>query len=124
MYDKGIIHSANDNKYRNVTRDEPVEDDATTRFYKAREHRHKAPTATGRTPIYDFDEWTRNHYSATFNNEQDFKKRQEFRNERNTVGRAEIKAEMSMFASFAGLLIVVIVYTAYDKSKPDVPKEK
>lgn len=56
LYDKGMIQNAgerfeNDN-FREKTASE--EDDPTTRFYKARMKKEHS-TATGRTPIYDFD---------------------------------------------------------------------
>lgn len=37
--------------------------------------RSEKPHATGRTPIYDFDEWSRNHYGDTFERKQRAKKK-------------------------------------------------
>uniref|UniRef100_A0AAG5CWH2 J domain-containing protein n=1 Tax=Anopheles atroparvus TaxID=41427 RepID=A0AAG5CWH2_ANOAO len=64
LYDKGILHTAGRhyaNEAPSAAADQP-EDDAQTRFYKKRMTRTHAPTMSGRTPIYDFDEWSRSHY--------------------------------------------------------------
>lgn len=44
-----------------------VEDDDQAKFYKAHRDRAKPPTPTGRTPIYNFDEWSKVHYAYNFN---------------------------------------------------------
>lgn len=71
LYDKGILHTAGRQYARQqdaVSKEaEEEEDDPQTRFYKKRMTRTHVPTASGRTPIYDFDEWSRNHYGASFN---------------------------------------------------------
>lgn len=61
LYDKGILHPGDDHQ-----RHPPAEDDndPTTKFYRARMHK-ESRTATGRTPIYDFDEWTNAHYGKS-----------------------------------------------------------
>lgn len=43
------------------------EDDAQTKFYKQHANRAKPPPPTGRTPIYNFDEWSKSHYAHNFN---------------------------------------------------------
>jgi DnaJ family protein C protein 30 len=67
MYDKGIIHTAGSefshhSKAQEKTQPYDVEDelndDDTTRFYKSRLRREH----TGKSKIYDFDEWTSAHY--------------------------------------------------------------
>lgn len=71
LYDKGIIHTAGE-KYQ---RYDPVDDDNSdeaSKFYKARAHKDKS-TATGRTPIYDFDAWTNSHYGNSFQQQQRLK---------------------------------------------------
>lgn len=42
------------------------EPDPKMGFYKSRERRTRPPPPDGRTPIYDFDEWSKQHYGATF----------------------------------------------------------
>jgi DnaJ family protein C protein 30 len=74
LYDKGILHTSGKHYHTAETVYESQEDDAQTKFYKARMHRSK-PTATGRTPIYDFDEWSKNHYGESFDRQQRAKKK-------------------------------------------------
>lgn len=74
LYDKGIIHTAGE-KYHRYDPVEEEETDPTAKFYKARAHKDKS-TATGRTPIYDFDEWTNAHYGGAFKQQQRIKMRQ------------------------------------------------
>lgn len=62
LYDKGIIHTANEKYQRPETTPEQEENDPTTRFYKAR-MRKEHKTAQGRN-IYNFDEWTAAHYEG------------------------------------------------------------
>lgn len=68
LYDKGILHTAGRQyaQHHSTVEKEPEEDDPQTRFYKKRMTRTHVPTASGRTPIYDFDEWSRNHYGKNF----------------------------------------------------------
>ncbi|KAF5294339.1 hypothetical protein FQR65_LT10792 [Abscondita terminalis] len=62
LYDKGVT---------TVT---GTSDDVVHKFYKSREKRTRPPTQ-GRTPIYDFDEWSRQHYTASFIQEKERKRK-------------------------------------------------
>jgi DnaJ homolog subfamily C member 30 len=73
LYDKGIIHTAGEKYAQKQPAAEEEENDPTTRFYKARMKKEHA-TATGRTPIYDFDEWTQSHYGKSFQQQQKLKR--------------------------------------------------
>lgn len=74
LYDKGIIHTAGKDYSHHASahaKTQPVDDTAThpeddpqTKFYKSRLRRTNT-TPTGHK-IYDFDEWTAQHYSDTF----------------------------------------------------------
>lgn len=67
LYDKGILHTAGRQyAHHETVQKEPEEDDPQTRFYKKRMTRTHVPTDSGRTPIYDFDEWSRSHYGKNF----------------------------------------------------------
>ncbi|KAB0791758.1 hypothetical protein PPYR_03558 [Photinus pyralis] len=59
LYDKGVSD---------------VGDLSLNKFYKSREKRSRPPS-TGRSPIYDFDEWSRQHYGVLLRKEQEFKQR-------------------------------------------------
>lgn len=50
------------------------EDDAQTKFYKQHMRRSERPSASGRAPIYNYDEWTDNQYSASFARSQSNKR--------------------------------------------------
>ena len=61
---RSVLHilfsgAAINNKYQQES------DDPKTRFYKSRDRYTPSPF-TGKTPIYDFDEWSRAHYGETF----------------------------------------------------------
>lgn len=49
------------------------------RFYRSREVRTRPPPPDGRTPIYDFDEWSRQHYGATFARDMRIKRRKDMK---------------------------------------------
>jgi DnaJ family protein C protein 30 len=64
LYDKGILHTVSPQFAQHA--EEGTQSETESRFYRSREQRSKAPPPTGRTPIYNFDEWTRMHYGAAF----------------------------------------------------------
>lgn len=96
LYDKGIIHTAGE-KYQRYDPVDEEEPDPTTKFYKARAHKDKT-TATGRTPIYDFDEWTNAHYGGTFNQHQRLKMR----------NREKIYKQQQALEGFSKNLILIL----------------
>lgn len=59
LYDKGASH---------------IGEDAPNKFYQSRERRTRPPT-TGRTPIYDFDEWSRQHYGILLRKEREHREK-------------------------------------------------
>ena len=65
MYDKGGL-------YETGTADmtETTEQAAVSKFYKSR-----GQTYTGKTPIYDYDEWSKNHYGKMFERREKAKAR-------------------------------------------------
>ncbi|KPI98899.1 PREDICTED: dnaJ homolog subfamily C member 30-like [Papilio xuthus] len=61
MYDKGLLTGRENTSRMDYTPDtEP--DDPTLKFYRSHSKRQVAPTMDGRTPIYDFDAWSKQHY--------------------------------------------------------------
>lgn len=50
-------------------------DPSMDRFYRSRETRSKTSAFHGKTPIYDFDEWSKNHYGKVFRQKQENRKR-------------------------------------------------
>lgn len=107
LYDKGIIHTAGREYSEAASHDiADPEDDPQTKFYKARMKRSDAPTPTGRTPIYDFDEWSRAHYGGTFERRQQGKKK--FRDQENKR-RTDADSLQKDFMLF-GLVLMVVGY--------------
>lgn len=114
LYDKGMLNTAGE-KYQNHE-PPPEEDDATTRFYKARmkkEHR----TATGRTPIYDFDEWTEQHYGSERNRKQTIKSSTNTKSDRKSREVNESKREFMV-------LITVIIFLVFSLSGKNFDVDK
>uniref|UniRef100_A0A1A9W8C0 J domain-containing protein n=1 Tax=Glossina brevipalpis TaxID=37001 RepID=A0A1A9W8C0_9MUSC len=67
LYDKGIIHTSHyAQKSHDVDDTEPEIDDPSTKFYKSRFTKSTVLDSEGRTPIYNFDEWSRAHYGKSF----------------------------------------------------------
>lgn len=107
LYDKGIIHTAGREYSEAASHDINVsEDDPQTRFYKARMNRSEAPTPTGRTPIYDFDEWSRAHYGGTFERKQEGKKKFMKKDQQRRMDADSLQKDFMLF----GLIVVVIGY--------------
>ncbi|CAK1590306.1 unnamed protein product [Parnassius mnemosyne] len=61
MYDKGLL-VGRENTTRMDYQPEPEPTDPTLRFYKSHSKRQVTPTIDGKTPIYDFDAWSKQHY--------------------------------------------------------------
>uniref|UniRef100_A0A182QQW9 J domain-containing protein n=1 Tax=Anopheles farauti TaxID=69004 RepID=A0A182QQW9_9DIPT len=128
LYDKGILHTAG----RQYASEEPSaateqkEDDAQTRFYKKRMTRTQAPTATGRTPIYDFDEWSRNHYGSRFEQKKQAEERFKNKAEREEIFKSRMQHEYIIFPlMFLCIMYCMIVFQegTYDTPKPITKKE-
>ncbi|XP_040156172.1 dnaJ homolog subfamily C member 30, mitochondrial [Anopheles arabiensis] len=128
LYDKGILHTAG----RQFASEAPTaaadhtEDDAQTRFYKKRMTRTHAPTATGRTPIYDFDEWSRNHYGSRFDQKMKAEERFKKKAEREEIFKTRLQHEYIIFPLlFVCVMYCVIVFQegTYDAPKPVTKSE-
>ncbi|XP_013112847.1 dnaJ homolog subfamily C member 30, mitochondrial isoform X2 [Stomoxys calcitrans] len=78
LYDKGIIHTAGSEyaeKAQEAASQEEVEEDPSTKFYKSRFKKSTVADSEGRSPIYDFDEWSRQHYGTSFQRRQTAKQK-------------------------------------------------
>ncbi|CAG9770329.1 unnamed protein product [Ceutorhynchus assimilis] len=118
MYDKGFLGgNIFGPKVAESTPDDPL-----AKFYKSREHRARPPNPTGQQPIYDFDEWSRQHYGASVRRDRELK-------EKRAAYAAEKKAkEENKYEEFSVLTLLVIIFTclviqqyaegfAYDRPK-------
>lgn len=123
----GIIHTAGPqyaHKTEEAARDmEPeVEDDPSTKFYKSRFTKSKVSDSEGRTPIYDFDEWSRAHYGRTFERRNAAKAKHE-RTQAQQKEHALIAQNEILLFGIA--FICVLIYLKFmAESSYDTPKEK
>jgi DnaJ family protein C protein 30 len=84
-----------------------------SKFYKSRDVKSRPPTAYGRTTVYDFDEWSKSHYGATFRQDQRFKVKERLRKQREKDYIEDVKSERIIF--LISVLFILIAYTMYDK---------
>ncbi|XP_014087814.2 dnaJ homolog subfamily C member 30, mitochondrial [Bactrocera oleae] len=122
LYDKGVIHTAGATYKRPAEYEPEVEDDPETKFYKSRFKKSQVADEMGRTPIYDFDEWSRAHYGKSFQRRKDAKARFD-RNQ--THRRNHVLALQNEMVLFGFVFIVVAMYAIfYTESSLDAPKER
>ncbi|KAJ8985251.1 hypothetical protein NQ317_018281 [Molorchus minor] len=108
LYDKGLYHF-----------DSAIVGDPTIdKFHKSREMRSRPPPPTGRTPIYDFDEWSRNHYGATFERSQRARKKSDFLHRKKEQELNDIKFERFLFATVC--IFVICMFFKSQMSYDDV----
>lgn len=128
MYDKGFMGVSPS------TSRQSTPEDALHRFYKSRETRHRPPPPDGRTPIYDFDEWSKRHYGAAFKRQQEMKERQAFHAKMRTDDKEDYKQDAFVwggvvFITLYCLFVQYIMLPGYDtprvtsKKKNDHPTE-
>lgn len=126
LYDKGILHTAGRQfAQQQPVAKEPEEDDAQTRFYKKRMTRTHVPTASGRTPIYDFDEWSRNHYGKSFERKKTAEQKFRTQAERDDLVDSTIIQGYVVY----GMVIVAVMYVLIllqerSNDTPKVPAKK
>ncbi|XP_064101397.1 dnaJ homolog subfamily C member 30, mitochondrial-like [Macrobrachium nipponense] len=112
MYDKGVfsIDTA-------ATPEEAEE--YSSKFYESRKNRGKMPSS-GRTPIYNFDEWSKLHYESSLDRKQQAKIRYaEF-----IKTQAEIKEEKKSYAAVYIILILfwIFLFRVSLSNEVDVPE--
>ncbi|RZB39984.1 dnaJ -like subfamily C member 30 [Asbolus verrucosus] len=89
-----------------------------SKFYKSRETISRPPTAYGRTTVYDFDEWARSHYGATFQRDMRYRERQKFKQQRKAQTVEDVKSEKVIL--LIGVLILLAAFLSVD-SDYDAP---
>lgn len=99
-----------------------IEDDASTKFYKARLRRRSSFTGGNASTIYNFDTWSREHYGASFERRKAAKEKFERYQIRNRENTLMVQNEIILFS-----VIVVICVMTYLKflaeSAYDTPKQ-
>lgn len=122
LYDKGVIHTAGATHARPTEYEIEVEDDPETKFYKSRFKKSQVSDEMGRTPIYDFDEWSRSHYGKSFQRRKDAKARFERKQAQNRENVLILQNEVTLFGFvFLAVAMYAIFYT---ESSLDAPKER
>ncbi|XP_023012782.1 dnaJ homolog subfamily C member 30, mitochondrial [Leptinotarsa decemlineata] len=107
LYDKGL--------YFRSTPSATEED--VDKFYKSRETRSRPPPPSSGIPIYDFDEWSKSHYGATFRRQMENKNRTREYIIRREKEKEHTKIE-NMLLVFLGISFMFMLYfkeTDYDK---------
>nr|CAH7769605.1 unnamed protein product [Callosobruchus chinensis] len=122
LYDKGLyMGSMGHSPAAGEPAEEPMD-----RFHKSRETRAKPPTPTGRTPIYDFDEWSKQHYGATFQRKQTNKEKARIYQMQREMEQRSAKAETVLF--LLSLLFFIcyeyLWYVAIKQSFEELEKNK
>lgn len=112
MYDKGV--------YNIDTAATPQEaEEYSSKFYESRKNRGRMPSSTGRTPIYNFDEWSKLHYESNLDRKQQAKLRyEEFKKT-----QAEIKEEKKSYAVMCTILLLfwLFLFRSSLSNEVDVP---
>nr|CAI5830801.1 unnamed protein product [Callosobruchus analis] len=118
LYDKGL--------YMGSMSHSPVAEEPVDKFHQSRETRSKPPTPTGRTPIYDFDEWSKQHYGATFRKKQINKENARIYQMHREMEQNSAKAETVLFllALFFFICYEYLWYVTIKKTFEDLEKNK
>ncbi|XP_017090400.2 dnaJ homolog subfamily C member 30, mitochondrial [Drosophila bipectinata] len=122
LYDKGIVHTAGAQYSQNVQDypDPVVEDDPETKFYKSRFQKSKVADSEGRTPIYDFDEWSRCHYGKSFDRRQAAQAKHErirVQKEANQISGQTDLVLLSLLFAGVSLYLMFLAESSYDNPK-------
>jgi len=110
LYDKGILHTAGPQYAQADAEDMEMEDDSQRKFYQSREQRSKAPPPTGKSPIYNFDEWTQAHYGSSFARREAAKARYEKKVNLKVTDKDTLGTEVVFFLTVAILTVIAFAY--------------
>ncbi|XP_069182086.1 dnaJ homolog subfamily C member 30, mitochondrial [Procambarus clarkii] len=104
MYDRGIFTIS--------TAATPAEaEEYSAKFYESRRKKGYAPTSTGRTPIFNFDEWSKAHYDHSRVRREDAKIRYE-KQLKKRLEQAEGKKTDIVVTLFIFGVIFMILYSS------------
>lgn len=113
----GLLHTAG-HQFAQADVVEEEDEHPEAKFYKSRMDRHTAPPMSGRTPIYDFDEWSRAHYGATFERANRARARYRMKVERLERDKIDIKNE-TVIMGLMGFLVVFLIISYLNKNDYD-----
>lgn len=86
-----------------------------TVYHKEQKDRPSSPM--GKTPIYDFDEWSRAHYGTMFARDMAIKRAMEFRKQQRRAIRNDIKSEKIMLMML--LMMGICMYYSLENNDID-----
>lgn len=125
MYDKGLL-VGHENTSRMEYKPEAEPIDPTLRFYKSHEFRHVTPTMDGKTPVYNFDAWSKQHYGDLFQRAQYEKELLRKKRQKQNDAKISDRQEGIIYILFAiaSLVMLLILHgTAdYDNDMTNVRK--
>lgn len=103
----------------------PYDDLTENKFYKSRDVKSKPPVPEGRSAVYNYDEWSRAHYQATFHRDLHFKHKQDARRAyaRKKMEDSRMESVVLCLAAFLVLYIIFSVKSDFD-SRCDYVTEK
>ncbi|KAH8294804.1 hypothetical protein KR018_003182 [Drosophila ironensis] len=128
LYDKGIVHTASSQYAQDihdvdVDMEEPVvEDDPETKFYKSRFQKTRVADADGRTPIYNFDEWSRNHYGKSFDRRQAAQAKYDRIKVQKEANKISGQTDLVLISLLFGAVAIYLMFLA--ESSYDTPKHR
>lgn len=119
-YEEANLHQHSSEAYE----EEPVEDDAQTKFYKRHMTRAETPHSSGRTPIYNFDEWSAAHYGKAFERKQNAQRKYRTNDEKFKRESDGIKSEIVIFSILMGFVSFLFISFQLDSVDKAVTKKK
>ncbi|CAB3220368.1 unnamed protein product [Arctia plantaginis] len=125
MYDRGLLGPRlSPSRMTSEPEQEPT--DPSLKFYKSRDRRGMVPTMDGKTPIYNFDAWAKNHYSNLYEKskyEKEFLKKKQEKQADATVAHTQ---ETAMFVAIllGGLFVMFAINGTSDYDKDQVSNKK
>lgn len=103
---------------------EPEPDDPQTQFYKRHMTRTETPHSSGRTPIYNFDEWAAAHYGKTFARKQEAQTKYRTREQKESRASDGLKAEIVVFGMLLGFVSLFYIFFQRESLDQTLPKKK
>ncbi|XP_050302446.1 dnaJ homolog subfamily C member 30, mitochondrial-like [Anthonomus grandis grandis] len=106
LYDKGFLS----NEPSQGPAGETTPDDPLHRFYKSREMRSRPPPPSPRQTVYNFDEWSRMHYSESVKRATDLKNRRAARAAEMQLHKEAVQEEKCFFAMLGIFCLLASIY--------------
>ncbi|XP_013792621.1 dnaJ homolog subfamily C member 30-like [Limulus polyphemus] len=122
-YDRGLLNPGSfEPHYNQPSYETEVDEGDYTKFYRSRNQRSKPPPPRGHTPIYNFDEFYRMHYSDSLRRDQENLKYYYERSKYRSIMRQKQKTEnvFLLLIFVFGILLGQSYVSNYDKPELSV----